>query len=451
VATTPPPAAPQPTAPPTGLGIEIPEDLGHILLTIRTLESGGRYDTPPNKGRASGAYQFITSTWNNHRGYPHAYLAPREVQDERALADVRSILWTWKGDVSMVPVIWYYPKAAKDPALMDQVPLPQFGNRLTVREYQRRWLEVLAFITGDPFGFSLAIAPPGLQYLSGIPPEVERSVEELDQVAFPVLGSAVVAPPQTCEHDACEPGSSAIVYGQKLQPVLAATDGVVTAVEHDDPISGAVTLTLTDVAGRTFHYAGFNDDNPGTVDGDADTSLRFTALGEVGATVRAGQILGYMGDTDPMPSDENRGAPTSAVWPHIRLTIRDHTGLRLDTDSLVVAAQRSQACHVGLGPWSVPADERPDDAERDDIEVDAILNGGWTLRSDGTVTAFGRSALILAPEGCEWAPNDAFGPGASGNRPPEGWDDDFSVPMEFLVAGMLTADAVAPVGLIRSG
>ncbi len=42
-----------------------------------------------------------------------------------------------------------------------------------------------------------------------------------------------------------------------------------------------------------------------------------------------------------MPYDEKHGAPTSAVWPHIRLTIRDHTGLRLDTDSLVVAAQRA--------------------------------------------------------------------------------------------------------------
>ncbi len=452
-APSPAPAPPQPASPPAGLGVDIPEDLGYILLTIRTLESGGRYDAPPNKGRASGAYQFIASTWNNYRGYPHAYLAPKEIQDERALADVRSILWTWKGDVSMVPVIWYYPKAAKQTELMDEVPLPQFGNRLTVREYQRRWLEVLAFITGDPTGFSLALAPPGLQYLSGLPPEFERSTAELEDIAFPVLGSAVVAPPQTCGHDACEPGSAAVIYGQKLQPVLAAADGVVTAVEYGDPISGAVTLTLTDVAGRTFHYAGFNDDHPGTVDGDADPSLRFTALGNVGATVRAGQILGFMGDTDPMPYDENRGAPTSAVWPHIRLTIRDHTGLRLDTDSLVVSAQRAQACHVGIGPWSVPVDERLEENEagRDDVEVDAILNGGWTLESDGTVTAFGRSALILAPEGCEWAPNDAFGPGASGNRPPEGWDDDFMVPTQHLVTGMLRANAVMPVGLVRSG
>jgi hypothetical protein len=453
----PAPAAAPAAAQPAPLGVKIPQDLGYILLTIRTLESGGRYDVPPNKGRASGAYQFIASTWNNYAGYPHAYLAPQDVQDERALSDVRSILWTWKGDVSMVPVIWYYPKAANDPELMDEVPLPSLGNRLTVREYQRRWLEVLAFITGDPSGFRLALAPPGLQYLSGLPPEIERQPAGLDQVAFPVLGSAVVTPPHPCALDSCEPGSPAIIYGQKLQPVLAAVDGVVTAVELDDPVSGAVTLTLTDIDGRTFHYAGFNDDTPGTDDGDASPSLRFTALGQVGATVRAGQIIGFMGDTDPMPSDENRGAPTQAVWPHIRLTIRDQDGTRLDADALVVAAQRAQACHVGIGPWSVPADRRLDarantaSEQRSDVDVSAILNGGWTLESDGTVTAFGRSALILAPEGCEWAPGDAFGPGASGNQPPEGWDDDFVVPMRYLVSGMLSGGMITPAGPLRSG
>ena len=73
------------------------------------------------------------------------------------------------------------------------------------------------------------------------------------------------------------------------------------------------------------------------------------------------------------------------------------------------------------------------------------------LRADGTVTAHGRSALILAPEGCEWAPDDAFGPGASGNQPPDGWDDDFEVPVRYLVSGALSAEAFTPVGPLRPG
>ena len=67
-------AAPPPPAPPAAARprwvFPIPKDIGHILLTIRTLESGGRYDVPPNNGRASGAYQFIASTWNNYARLP---------------------------------------------------------------------------------------------------------------------------------------------------------------------------------------------------------------------------------------------------------------------------------------------------------------------------------------------------------------------------------------------
>jgi hypothetical protein len=252
----------------------------------------------------------------------------------------------------------------------------------------------------------------------------------------------------------CEPGAPAIIYGQKLQPVLAIADGIVTAVDLGDPISGAVSITLTDRAGRTYHYAGFNDDSPGTADGQADPSLRFTALGQVGAQVRAGQILGYLGDTDPMPSEEHRGTGTDPVWPHLRLTIRDRDGARLDADALITAAQRRLACHVGIGPWAVPADPRLDDVgsdARDDVDVSALANGGWTLHADGTVTAYGNSALILAPGGCQWAPDEAFGPGAAGNRPPDGWDDTFEISGRYWVAGTLAGDDFVPAGLLRRG
>jgi hypothetical protein len=432
----------------------VPKQISDILATIRLVESGNRYDVPPNRGNASGAYQYIASTWNNYKGYPHAYLAPPWVQDERALADVQAILWNWQGDVSMVPVIWYYPKASRQPELMDIVPVPSAGNRLTVREYQFRWLEMLEFITGSPLGFRLSLLPPDLRFLSGLPPELPYRPGPLAEIGFALLGRAVVAPPSPCVVDDCEPGSPAIVYGQKLQPVLAVADGVVTDVDVDDTVSGTVSLTVTDRAGRTYHYAGFNDDSPGTDDGAGHHSLRFTALGQVGTVVRAGQILGYLGDTDPMPSDEHRGPGADPVWPHLRLTIRDRDGTRLDADQLLAEAQRRLACHVGIGPWAVPSDPRLDDVDaeiRDDVEVSAIRNGGWTLHADGTVTAFGRSALILAPEDCQWAPDEAFGPGAAGNQPPEGWTDPFEIPARYWVSGALADNAFRPAGLLRRG
>ena len=44
------------------------------------------------------------------------------------------------GDVAAVPVYWYLPAAATNPALLDVIPMPEAGNRLTPRQYQARWL-----------------------------------------------------------------------------------------------------------------------------------------------------------------------------------------------------------------------------------------------------------------------------------------------------------------------
>jgi hypothetical protein len=118
-------------------------ELSAILDTIRTIESGGDYTIPRNQGGASGAYQYIDSTWNGYEGYASAYLAPPEVQDARASTDVQAVLATY-GDIALVPIIWYWPKAASDPTQLDVIPYPSAGNRLTVRQYQQHWLAVYA-------------------------------------------------------------------------------------------------------------------------------------------------------------------------------------------------------------------------------------------------------------------------------------------------------------------
>jgi hypothetical protein len=448
---------PPPGTPGAALGIQAPQHLQDILLTIRLVESGQRYQVPPNRGNASGAYQYIASTWNDYAGYPHAYLAPAHIQDQRALTDVQGILATWRGDVSMVPVIWYYPAAARNAALLDQVPMPGAGNRLTVREYQRRWLDVLAYITGTPSFFRPHAIPPDLEFISGRPPVLTTTAdsdvlfvadahETPAPIAFPVLGHTVITPPIPCDYDHCTSGTDATVFGLKLQPVLAAVDGVITSVQLDDPATGSVGLTLTARDGRRFVYTGLNDDSPGTNDGLAPDSLRVSTLGRVGATVYAGQILGYMGDSDPMPGNSVVKAG-EAVWPHITLTGYAADGSPLDTDLLVMQAQRRQACHVGIGPWSVPADPAADPS-RDDADVDAVLNGKWTVHADGRVTAEGRSTLIMPPEGCIWAPTDRFGPGAAGNTPPFLWGVPFGIPSEMWVADALDRgllDATTPM------
>lgn len=447
----------------------MPKDFNDILTTIRLMESGNNYTLGKNRGGASGAYQYIDSTWGNYRGYPSAYLAPQWVQDERALAHVKAILWTWKGDVSMVPVIWYYPRAANSPDLMDVVPKPEAGNRLTIRQYQSRWLDMLETVTGEFLLSRLALLPPEIRFLAGIPPEIEERAGVLDQIAFPVLGHAVAAPAIRCDLDECEPGNDAILYGMKLQPILAAADGVVTSVDRGNPISDAITVTITDPFGRTYEYAGFNDDSPGTTDGQAHPSLSLTILATVGFTVRAGQIIGFMGDTDPMPTSEQRGpAADEVVMPHIRLTIEDRDGTRLDADALVVAAQDRQACHVGIGQWSVPPDlrltnsnddtldgdtledgDQPDGYDKlEQVEVDAWFNGGYRIHSNGTVTAYGPSTLIAAPGGCQWVPSGDYGPGAGGASAPLDFGETIQLSSRLWVSAATAVDS-SPAGRVR--
>ena len=114
-------------------------DLGPILATIRTRESGGDYTARSTGSTASGAYQFIDATWAGYDGYPRAWLAPPEVQDRRAAESVQRILDTHDGDLGAVPVIWYLGHLpAHGSAEWDTVP--GTANRLTPRQYQAEWL-----------------------------------------------------------------------------------------------------------------------------------------------------------------------------------------------------------------------------------------------------------------------------------------------------------------------
>ena len=122
-------------------GVVYDGDLERILATIRHFESRGDYTVRARKGTASGAYQFLDSSWANYGGYPSAWMAPPELQDAKAAEWVTIILTNHPGDVSSVPVTWYIGHVpAVDSAEWNTVPYPEFGNVLTPREYQTRWL-----------------------------------------------------------------------------------------------------------------------------------------------------------------------------------------------------------------------------------------------------------------------------------------------------------------------
>jgi hypothetical protein len=69
---------------------------GGFLACVRAHESGGNYQAKNPRSTASGAYQFLDSTWRTmsaragHRGWGSARYAPPWVQDAVAIYTVNS-------------------------------------------------------------------------------------------------------------------------------------------------------------------------------------------------------------------------------------------------------------------------------------------------------------------------------------------------------------------------
>jgi hypothetical protein len=237
------------------------------------------------------------------------------------------------------------------------------------------------------------------------------------------------------------------VYGRQLQPVLALADGVVSAVEPADPRTGAVGITITDPLGNQFHYRGLNDDTPGTDDGLAPRALRLSGLAEVGTSVRAGQVLGFLGNSDLTEREEGD------TYARLRIDITGPDGTPADAQRPVVAALFRQTCSVGIGPWSVPPNPSVLTEPIEPILVGAGDDaGGWAISASGQVSAIGRASLVHPTEGCEWAPPEAYGPGAAGNTVlPVGFVDEVVVSTEVWIDAILDSAGLTLAGLSRPG
>ena len=289
-----------------------------ILATIRTLESGGDYAAQARGASASGAYQFIDSTWNQYGGYVRAGDAPPDVQDAKASEMIATILDKNGGDVSAVPVVWYIGHLpAIDSPTWDRVPRPDAGNTLTPRDYQTRWLDTyhrfLADSSSAPSTPARA-AEPGSCF-GGSAPTIGG------EWAFPGPRELIDANPAALtqpHHD--YPAWDWII--PLNTPIYAVHGGTVTAVRSwphnwwtDGCGSGrlgcdtcGIGLTITDNDGTRWTYC-------------HGTNLTVRS----GDEVPAGQQVMWSGNTG------------RSGTPHLHLEIRTADGARRDPLTILVA------------------------------------------------------------------------------------------------------------------
>ena len=95
--------------------------------------------------------------------FSSAWMATPADQDAAATAYVNQTLTDHDGQVDVVPLAWYWPRAIDHPDEMDQIPRPDAGNNLTPREYQAKWMTEYDHqlqLAGGPAAPDAPAAPP---------------------------------------------------------------------------------------------------------------------------------------------------------------------------------------------------------------------------------------------------------------------------------------------------
>lgn len=148
-----------------GPGGPVQGSTAQVLATIKKRESGGNYEAQAKGSTASGAYQFINSTWQSLAKkfgvggeYQTAKQAPPNVQDTVAGKYVDDILNKNKGDVSKVPLVWYTGNAQGQ---MSSAALAANAG-LTPGQYQAKWMADFNKIAGKPEGNKVQAAEGGI-------------------------------------------------------------------------------------------------------------------------------------------------------------------------------------------------------------------------------------------------------------------------------------------------
>ena len=205
------------------------------------------------------------------------------------------------------------------------------------------------------------------------------------ELTFPVLGpvrySGGWGAPRGDHGERRHEGTD--ILGVRGQPLRAAFDGTVTRYQLEDRgISGAA-ITITRADGLRANYFHVNTDD--LVDGTEDAapaSWRIPTAVELGSTVSAGQIVGFMGDSG-----------NAVGVPHLHFELRTPEGVPFDPFPALRSAEDNERCAPAFGPWA-NVGAIPDVPVAPVVEVRGPDGASWQLTARGEVVAFGRGADV---------------------------------------------------------
>ena len=198
------------------------------------------------------------------------------------------------------------------------------------------------------------------------------------------------------------------MLGVRMQPLLAAVDGTVTKISLENQGISGVSIRITGDDGWYYSYFHVNNDTPGTDDGQATSEWQVEPGLSVGSRVRAGQVIGYMGDS---------GNAEYSV-PHLHFEIRTPDRTPVNPYHSLVAAQRRETCAPSAAWTNTPLEALSPSA----VAVIPLADGGrWVIDADGRLHAEGPAAGSSRPPArLRHRPAARHGPAASAaaNRRP---------------------------------
>jgi hypothetical protein len=150
--------------------------------------------------------------------------------------------------------------------------------------------------------------------------------------------------------------------------------------------SWGYAITLEDSDGYTYNYLHINNDTPGTDDGKGGVDNAYAPFISRGATVRKGQLIGWMGDSG---NAENVGS-------HLHFEIRRPDGTAIDpylsliaardgkVSATAIATNKTRAAAVAATKFVFKNDLSLGDDHKDVKELQKFLNiHGYIVAKSG--------------------------------------------------------------------